>query len=102
MELNIRPKEKNKIRDISDIQYNIDWNVCEVESTKPLFNSQITQKMYKLFLSGLKYTVVELTEILQTPDPRSHIRFIRNKGVNILDYWINSKNSKYKVYFLEK
>ena len=64
------------------------------------FSHPIRQRIYELFLSGGQYSVVELSKLLNTPDPRSHIRYIRNAGVCISDYWVESKFSKYKVYFI--
>lgn len=58
------------------------------------------QRMYEMFLSGGQFSNVQFSEILHVPDPRSHIRYIRGAGVPISDYWVKSKFSKHKVYFL--
>lgn len=65
------------------------------------YSNRTTRKIYDLFKTGEKLTVVELTQRLNIPDPRSHIRYIRNAGVNISDYWVNDKLSRHKVYFLK-
>lgn len=64
------------------------------------FVHPIRQRIYELFLSGQRFTVVDLSNLLSIPDPRSHIRFIRNAGVPVASYWEKSIFSKYKVYFL--
>lgn len=58
------------------------------------------QRMLNLFLTGGKYTVIQLTEILQVADPRSLIRRLRNDNIPISAYWNKSGFSKHKVYFL--
>ena len=70
------------------------------KDTKCFFSHPIRQRIYELFLSGGQYSVVELCRMLNIPDPRSHIRYLRNAGVCISDYWVESKFSKYKVYFI--
>ena len=82
----------------ASVKLNINLDVFRDKGTK--FNSS-TQKVFNLFLSGGEYSVVELTKELDIPDPRSSIRYIRNEGINISDYWIKTRYSKYKVYFLK-
>jgi hypothetical protein len=67
-----------------------------------IFKSPIRQRLYLLFLTGGKYSVVQLVVAFRIPDPRSHIRYIRDAGIPISDYWVNTENSRYKVYFLSK
>lgn len=63
-------------------------------------DNPIRQRLYELFLSGGRYSVVQLSALLRIPDPRSHIRYIRNAGIQISNYWIKTDFSRYKVYFL--
>lgn len=72
------------------------------KDTKISFQNRTTQRIYELFLSGEKLTVVTLSKRLSIPDPRSHIRYIRNAGVNISDYWERGEFYRYKVYFIWK
>ena len=65
------------------------------------YSNRTTQRIYELFKTGEKLTVVGLTKTLHISDPRSHIRYIRNAGVNISDYWVYDENSRHKVYFLK-
>lgn len=46
-----------------------------------------------------EYSVLEIGEILQLPDPRSNIRYLRNAGYNIGDYWDKGEFTRHKVYF---
>jgi len=72
------------------------------KGTKIFFSHPIRQKIYEMFLSGGQYSVVDLSNMLRIPDPRSHIRFIHNAGVSISDYWMQSAFSKFKVYFIHR
>jgi hypothetical protein len=64
-------------------------------------DNPIRQKLFEVFLSGEKFSVVQLVVTFRIPDPRSHIRYIRNAGVPISDYWVITRYSRYKVYFLK-
>jgi hypothetical protein len=67
------------------------------------FQNPIRQRLYELFLSGGKFSVVQLSVQLRIPDPRSHIRYIRQAGIPISDYWQTSANyRRYKIYFLSR
>jgi len=66
------------------------------------FDNPIRQRIYEMFLTGQQFSVVQLSIILKIPDVRSHIRYIRDSGISISDYWQKSEFSKYKVYFLHK
>ena len=66
------------------------------------FDSRTSKRVYELLLSGGQYSVVELTNLLNIPDPRSNIRYLRNAGVPIVDYWEKSEYSRYKVYFIHQ
>ena len=67
---------------------------------KIIFDNPIRTKIFNLFLTGKHYSVTDLSKLLSIPDPRSHIRYIRDAGYPVSDYWIKTKFSKYKVYFL--
>jgi Helix-turn-helix domain len=66
------------------------------------YSNRTTRKVYELFKTGEELTVVGITLALHIPDPRSHIRDIRNAGIQISDYWVYDENSRHKVYFLKK
>ena len=83
-------------------QLNIGFPTSRGKDTKRFFQHPIRQKIYELFLSGGQYSVTELSKLLNIPDPRSHIRYLRDAGVYISDYWVKTKFSKYKVYFIHQ
>jgi len=86
---------------VSNVQLNIgNPIVYQDKDTKFFFSHPIRQKIYELLLQGGQYSVAELSLMLKIPDPRSHIRYIRNAGVYVSDYWVKSSFSKYKVYFI--
>lgn len=64
-------------------------------------DNPIRQRLFELFLSGGKYSVVQLVVAFHIPDPRSHIRYIRNAGIPIFDNWVITRFSRYKVYYLK-
>lgn len=59
-----------------------------------------SKKILNVLLSGGKYSIVELTELTQVPDARSCIRYIREAGVPVADYWVYTEYSRHKVYFI--
>jgi hypothetical protein len=92
----------NHFAGVSNIQSNtIGINVCEGKDRQISFGNPTRQKIYEMFLSGGRYSTVELSKLLSSPDPRSHIRYIRGAGVPVSDYWVKTAFSKYKVYFLK-
>lgn len=64
------------------------------------FQNPTTQKIYNLLLTGAQVSVLELSAMFKTPDPRGHIRFIRQRGVTVSDYWVKTEFSRYKRYFI--
>ena len=59
--------------------------------------------VYELFCRGGKYSVADIIKALGLSDPREHIKYLRDKGINIKDEWRNGVHGgKYKVYWLEK
>jgi hypothetical protein len=74
-------------------------NVSGDKDTKQ-FSNPTPQHVYNLLMQGGKYSVTDICKELNTPDPRSHIRFIRNAGVTVSDHWENSEHSRYKIYFI--
>ena len=58
-------------------------------------------RVLHLLLSG-KYTVIQITNILKIPDPRSNIRYLRKAGFKVSDNWINTQYSHCKEYFIKQ
>lgn len=60
------------------------------------------RKVLEIFMQGGKYSVADLCIRTHFSDPRTHIRYLREKGINIADEWItnNQGDGRYKVYFL--
>jgi hypothetical protein len=70
------------------------------DMNKLFISNPVRRKILELFLSGGRYSVTDLSELLHIPDPRSHIRYIRGAGISISDYWVKAPFSRYKIYFL--
>lgn len=52
---------------------------------------------------GLPHSVRELVQEAKLSDPRTAIRQLRHKGVEISDQWlVNSNGIRYKVYFIKR
>ena len=61
------------------------------------------QRVYNLLQSGKKYSAADISVALRLSDPRSCIRDLRAKGIDILDEWVPSEHvSQFKLYFLRK
>lgn len=97
MDKNKKSPEADELRANSDLFQNA---VLQCKDTK-FPDNPIRQKLFEIFLSGEKFSVVQLVVTFRIPDPRSHIRYIRDVGVPISDYWVITKYSRYKVYFIK-
>ena len=61
------------------------------------------KRVYNLLQSGKKYSVADISAVLRLSDPRSCIRYLRAKGISILDEWVPSEHgSRFKRYFIRK
>lgn len=67
---------------------------------KQISKSRTTKRVYELLLTGGKFSVINISSILNIPDPRSNIRYLRNAGIQVSDYWEKSETSRYKIYFI--
>lgn len=64
--------------------------------------ARVQRKVYAAFLNGAKLTAADISIITHCSDPRTHIRNLRNKGIQILDEWRNGDDGvRYKVYWLK-
>lgn len=60
------------------------------------------RRVFNLLSDGIPRAVADISADLRLSDPRSVIRDLRNKGVNISDFWCDSAHgSRYKRYFIE-
>lgn len=55
-----------------------------------------------MLADGATHSVIEIAMRLRIADPRSEIRNLRNKGVNVLDYWEAGRDGKYKRYYIPR
>lgn len=62
--------------------------------------SRREQIVYNELLKGKK-SVTELTIALGYSDIRSYIRCLRNKGVVVLDEWVENYDTRHKRYFIK-
>jgi hypothetical protein len=69
------------------------------KDTPKLSNRQ--KKIYDLLMAG-KHTVTQMTFETGFADPRSYIRELRNRGINVLDEWIRKDDVHFKRYWIKK
>ena len=72
--------------------------------TKNVLN-KATQKQVRaimLLSDGGKHTVMEISFRCHIGDPRSTIRVIRERGIEVKDEWVEGDGSRYKRYWIEK
>lgn len=58
------------------------------------------QRLKNLLSNGKAYSVLDIASLLKIGDPRSEIRHLRKKGIQINDYWEPSQKSKFKKYYI--
>jgi hypothetical protein len=58
------------------------------------------QRLYSFFLSGGEWSAKQLMSKVPNRDPRSTIRYIRNKGYSISDKWVTDGITRWKLYFV--
>lgn len=59
------------------------------------------QKNVENLLREGKHSATDITIKLRYADPRSYIRYLRDKGVNVRDEWVQKKDTRYKIYWIE-
>ena len=53
-----------------------------------------TQQVRRLFLSGGKYTAIEINDIIYSSDARKKISHLRREGMNIKDEYLEDGHTK--------
>ncbi len=65
---------------------------------KPLSPNE--QSILAILQTGGHFPAKELGKRTHDRDPRSTIRYLRGRGISILDYWVGSGSNRYKHYYL--
>lgn len=80
----------------------------ETENLKTSFISvKVTAKLSKRqrkvaeLLRSRKCSAADISVALHYSDPRSYIRELRDKGINVLDEWVSKDDVRYKRYWIE-
>lgn len=59
------------------------------------------RKVYAVLSCGGKYSIADICVRARMSDPRSAIRYMRERGIKIADEWRRTTDGdRYKVYFL--
>lgn len=92
MEATPKPNEDYKFQ-IIDIKVD-EFTYKPVRLTRRQIN------VYNLLKSG-KRSVTEITNALGYSDVRSYIRYLRDKGINVHDRWIEKQDVRFKIYWID-
>jgi len=61
------------------------------------------RRVYNFLLQGGRHSVADISAALRLSDPRSHIRYLRAKGVAIADVWCDGEHGgRFKRYFIQQ
>jgi|CZCB01.1.fsa_nt_gi hypothetical protein len=71
--------------------------VMQNKDTENLSNRQ--RKVAKLLSTG-KYSAADISIVLHFSDPRSYIRELQNKDLNVEDEWITYEDVRFKRYWI--
>lgn len=70
---------------------------CKVRDNLP----RLQKKVFDLLSMGGKYSAADISIRLHLCDPRSHIAYLRRKGIEVQDEWREGDfGVRYKVYFI--
>lgn len=58
------------------------------------------QSILGILRTGGAYSAKELGRRTSDRDPRSTIRYLRKRGIPVMDVWVSSGGPRYKHYFL--
>jgi len=58
------------------------------------------QRLCSFLLGGGQWSAKQFMQELPDRDPRSTIRFLRNKGIAVGDKWVQGEYSRHKLYFI--
>lgn len=67
---------------------------------KKTFPAPVRDRVLSALVKGEKLSVIELTNICFVSDVRGHISRLRRIGYTINDEWVETKNGRYKRYFM--
>lgn len=89
---------KPDFSNIKESEYQIVNKVIISKDTAKLSKRQ--RKVAEL-LRSRKCSAADISVALHYSDPRSYIRELRDKGINVLDEWVSKDDVRYKRYWIE-
>ncbi len=65
--------------------------------------SKLQYLLFLLLANGKKYSSHKIMQIIHTSDPRKEVQYLRRKGINVQDEWIDStvKIPRHKRYWID-
>lgn len=89
--------KENKIRPAGIVSERSDISSRDNKDIPKVTNRQ--RNVLNLLRNG-KHSAADITIALGYCHPASYIRTLRDKGFNIVDEWVETKDTRYKQYWL--
>lgn len=65
-------------------------------------SSRVTKEIRRLFLTGRRFSAMELNELAFTGDSRKVISVLRSRGWDIRDRWVDGTRKEYWLHLVDK
>lgn len=65
--------------------------------------SKLQREFFNLLSNGQKYSSHKLMQMLHASDPRKEVQYLRKKGINVQDEWVEATKDipRHKLYFID-
>lgn len=65
--------------------------------------SKLQRAFFFTLSKGQKYSSHKLMQLLHTSDPRKEVQYLRRKGINVQDEWVEATKEvpRHKLYFID-
>lgn len=102
MEKKVESTKKDHPTLADPVQGEINFNREQSKDINKLYNSlsKRQKKVFDLLCTG-KHSATDITIKLGYCDPRSYIRYLKEKAINVYDEWIEKGEVRYKVWWIE-
>jgi hypothetical protein len=94
-----KKESPDRLREPMQGQNDLSTCVCGGKCTELLSKRQ--RKVFDLLLSG-KQSAADITIQLGYSDPRSYVRELREKGINVQDEWLQREDVRFKRYWINE
>lgn len=65
--------------------------------------SKLQYLLFILLSDGKRYSSHKIMQLIHTSDPRKEVQYLRRKGVDVLDVWVEATGEfpRHKLYFID-